>query len=168
MMSINYRQLNKVTIKNMHLLLRIDDLFDHVQGSSFFLKIDLCFGYHQLKFWDIDIPKSVFSTHYGYYDFLVISFCLTNAPAAFMDLMNRVIDEYLDSFIIVFIDDILISSQTKEEHEQHLRLTLKLLRIYHLYAKFRKCEFWLTLVTFLGHVVSIRVWRWTPRRLRLL
>ncbi|XP_069145837.1 uncharacterized protein [Solanum lycopersicum] len=153
-MCIDYRQLNKVTIKNKYPLPRIDDLFDQLQGSSFFSKIDLRSGYHQLRVRDRDVPKTAFRTRYGHYEFLVMSFGLTNAPAAFMDLMNRVFREYLDSFVIVFIDDILIYSKTKEEHEQHLRLTLQVLRQHQLYAKFSKCEFWLRSVTFLGHVVS--------------
>ena len=109
-MCIDYWYLNKVTIKNRYPLPRIDDLFDQLQGSIFFSKIDLRLGYHHLRVRYGDIPKTTFRTRYGHYEFLVMSFGLTNAPAAFMDLMNRVIDEYLDSFIIVFIDDILISS----------------------------------------------------------
>ncbi|WP_423778398.1 reverse transcriptase family protein, partial [Campylobacter jejuni] len=141
-------------MKNKYPLPRIDDLFDQLQGSSFLSKIDLRSGYHQLRVRDGDVPKTAFRTRYGHYEFLVMSFGLTNAPAAFMDLMNRVFREYLDSFVIVFIDDILIYSKTKEEHEQHLRLTLQVLRQHQLYAKFSKCEFWLRSVTFLGHVVS--------------
>ena len=104
--------------------LRIDDLFNQLQRSSFFSKIDLCLGYHQLKVRDGDIPKVAFRARYGHYEFLVISFCLTNAYAAFMNLINRVFHEYLGSFVIVFIDDILIYSRPKEEHGQHFRLTL--------------------------------------------
>ena len=101
-----------------------------------------------------DIPKMAFRTRYGHYEFLVMPFGLTNAPAAFMDMMNKVFKDYLDKFVVVFIDDILISSKTKEEHEEHLRLTLKRLQEHQLYAKFSKCEFWLEQVTFLGHIVS--------------
>ena len=153
-MCIDYGQLNKVTTKNKYPLLRIDDLFDQLQGSSFFSKIDLRFGHHRLRVRDEDIPKTAFPTLYGHYEFLVLSFNLTNAPAIFMDLMNRVFHEYLDSFVIVFIDDIHIYSNTKEEHEQHMRLTLQVLRQHQLYAKFSKCEFCLRSVTFMGHVVS--------------
>ena len=117
-MCIDYRKLKKITISKKYPLPRID-LFDKLQGSSLFSKNDLHSGYHQLRVWDGDIPKATFYTHYGHYEFLVMSFGLTNAPAGFMDLMNMVFHEYLDSFIIVFIDDILIYSKTKEEHEQH-------------------------------------------------
>ena len=151
---IDYRQLNKVTVKNKYPLPRIDDLFDQLQGSQCFSKIDLHSGYHQLKIKSEDIPKTAFRTRYGHYEFLVMSFGLTNAPAAFMDLMNRVFKPFLDHFVIVFIDDILVYSKNREEHEQHLRLALQTLREYELYAKFSKCEFWLDNVTFLGHVIS--------------
>ena len=118
----------KVTIKNKYPLPRIDDLFDQLQGSSFFSKIDLRSGYHQLRVKDGDVTKTAFRTLYGHYEFLVMSFGLTNAPSAFIDLINRVFCEYLYSFVILFIDDILIYSKTKEEHEQHLTLTLQVLR----------------------------------------
>ena len=111
-MCVYYRQLNKVTIKNKYQLPRIDDLFDQLQGSCFFSEIDLRSGYHQLRVRDGDVPKTAFRTRYGHYEFLVMSFGLTNALATFMDLMNRFFREYLDSFIIVFIDDILIYSKT--------------------------------------------------------
>ena len=129
-------------------------MFDQLQGSSFFSKIDLRSGYHRLRVRDGGIPKTAFRILFGHYEFLVISFGLTNSPVVFMDLMKRVFREYLDSFVIVFIDDILIFSKTKEEHEHHLRLTLQVLRQHQLYAKFSKCEFWLRSMTFLGHVVT--------------
>ncbi|KAI3811011.1 hypothetical protein L1987_20725 [Smallanthus sonchifolius] len=153
-MCIDYRELNKLTIKNRYPLPRIDDLFDQLQGSSFYSKIDLRSGYHQLKIQEEDIPKTAFRTRYGHYEFLVMPFGLTNAPAVFMDLMNRVCKPYLDKFVIVFIDDILIYSRTKEEHEYHLKLILELLRNEKLYAKFSKCEFWIQEVHFLGHVIN--------------
>ncbi|KAK9075551.1 hypothetical protein SSX86_003876 [Deinandra increscens subsp. villosa] len=153
-MCIDYRELNKVTIKNRYPLPRIDDLFDQLQGSSYFSKIDLRSGYHQLRVRDEDVPKTAFRTRYGHYEFLVMPFGLTNAPAVFMDLMNRVCKPYLDKFVIVFIDDILIYSKTKEEHEEHLRLILELLRKEQLYAKFSKCDFWIREVQFLGHIVD--------------
>ncbi|KAI3494636.1 hypothetical protein L1887_40553 [Cichorium endivia] len=153
-MCIDYRELNKLTVKNRYPLPRIDDLFDQLQGSSYFSKINLRSGYHQLRVQEEDIPKTAFRTRYGHYEFVVMPFGLTNAPAVFMDLMNRVCRPFLDKFVIVFIDDILIYSRSKEEHGQHLRLILELLRKEKLYAKFSKCEFWIRKVDFLGHVVS--------------
>ncbi|KAI3672993.1 hypothetical protein L6452_39099 [Arctium lappa] len=153
-MCIDYRELNKVTIKNRYSLPRIDDLFDQLQGACYFSKIDLRSGYHQLKVREEDIPKTAFRTRYGHYEFLVMPFGMTNAPATFMDLMNRVCKPYLDKFVIVFIDDILIYSRTEKEHEQHLQAVLSLLKREKLYAKFSKCEFWLREVQFLGHVVT--------------
>ncbi|GJT08211.1 putative reverse transcriptase domain-containing protein [Tanacetum coccineum] len=143
-----------ITIKNRYPLPRIDDLFDPLQGSRVYSKIDLRYGYHQLRVRDEDIPKTVFRTRYGHYEFQVMPFGLTNAPTVFMDLMNRVCRLYLDKFIIVFIDDILIYSKTKEEHDAHLRLILELLKKEELYAKFSKCDFWLSNVQFLGHVID--------------
>ena len=147
-------ELNKLTVKNRYPLPRIDDLFDQLQGKTVFSKIDLRSGYHQLRIKEEDIPKTAFRTRYGHYEFMVMSFGLTNAPAAFMDLMNRVFKDFLDKFVIVFIDDILVYSSTEEEHEHHLRLVLQRLREHRLYAKFSKCEFWLPQVAFLGHVVG--------------
>jgi len=153
-MCIDYRELNKLTVKNRYPLPRIDDLFDQLQGAKYFSKIDLRSGYHQLRVREEDVPKTAFSTRYGHFEFLVMPFGLTNAPAVFMDLMNRVCKPYLDKSIIVFIDDILIYSKTKKEHEIHLREALELLRAEKLYGKFSKCEFWLEEVKFLGHVVD--------------
>nr|XP_043630277.1 uncharacterized protein LOC122601561 [Erigeron canadensis] len=153
-MCIDYRELNKVTIKNKYPLPRIDDLFDQLQGASYFSKIDLRSGYHQLKVRDEDIPKTAFRTRYGHFEFVVMPFGLTNAPAAFMDLMNRVCRPMLGKSVIVFIDDILIYSKSSSDHEVHLREVLETLRREKLYAKFSKCEFWLREVQFLGHVVN--------------
>jgi hypothetical protein len=153
-MCIDYRELNKITVKNKYPLPRIDDLFDQLQGAQIFSKIDLRSGYHQLKIRREDIPKTAFRTRYGHYEFLVMPFGLANAPAAFMDLMNRVFREFLDQFVVVFIDDILIYSKNLEEHEDHLRIVLQKLRDEQLYAKFSKCEFWLEKISFLGHVIS--------------
>ncbi|GJY22453.1 reverse transcriptase, partial [Tanacetum coccineum] len=143
-----------ITIRNRYPLPRIDDLFDQLQGAKYFSKIDLRSGYHQLRVREQDISKTAFRTRYGHYEFLVMPFGLTNAPAVFMDLMNRIFYEYLDKFGIVFIDDILFYSKSEEEHEQHLRIVLEILRQKKLYAKFSKCEFWLQQVAFLGHIVS--------------
>ncbi|KAJ9552821.1 LOW QUALITY PROTEIN: hypothetical protein OSB04_016866 [Centaurea solstitialis] len=153
-MCIDYRGLNKVTIKNRYPLPRIDDLFDQLQGASWFSKIDLRSGYHHLRVKEADIHKTAFRTRYGHFEFLVMPFGLTNAPAAFMDLMNRVCRPMLDRSVIVFIDDILVYSKTKEDHVVHLREVLEVLRKERLYAKFSKCAFWLEEVQFLGHVVN--------------
>nr|GEZ72744.1 retrotransposon protein, putative, Ty3-gypsy subclass [Tanacetum cinerariifolium] len=153
-MCIDYRELNKLTIKNKYPLPRIDDLFDQLQGSSVYSKIDLRSGYHQLRIREEDIPITTFKTRYGHYEFQVMLFGLTNAPAMFMDLMNRVCKPYLDKFVIVFIDDIMIYSKNKEEHGEHLKTILKLPKDEKLYAKFSKCDFWLNSVQFLGHVID--------------
>jgi hypothetical protein len=150
----SYRSLNVVTIKNKCTLPRIEDLFDQMRGARVFSKIDLRSSYHQMKIRPSDIPKTAFSTRYGLYEFTVMSFGLTNAPAYFMNLMNKVFMEYLDRFVVVFIDDILIYSKNDSDHEEHLRLVLQKLRDNQLYAKFGKCEFWLDEVPFLGHIIS--------------
>ena len=151
---IDYRSLNEVTIKNKYPLPKIEDLFDQLNGAKVFSKIDLRSGYYQLKIRPQDIPKTAFVTRYGLYECTVMSFGLTNAPAYFMYLMNKVFMEYLDRFVVVFIDDILVFSKTEKEHEQHLRMVLDKLREHQLYAKFSKCEFWLREVGFLGHVMT--------------
>ncbi|GJZ90365.1 putative reverse transcriptase domain-containing protein [Tanacetum coccineum] len=148
------RELNNLTIKNRYPLPRIDDLFNQLQESQYFSKIDLRSEYHQLRVHNDDIPKTAFRTRYGHFEFTVMPFGLTNAPTVFMDLMNRVCRPYLDKFVIVFIDDILIYCKTWEEHEVHLGLVLELLKKGKLYAKFSKCEFWLQKVQFLGHVIN--------------
>jgi hypothetical protein len=153
-MCVDYQSLNEVTIKNKYPLMWIEDNFDQMKGASVFSKIDLRSGYHQLKIRESDIPKTTFHTRYGLYEYTVMSFWLMNAPASFMYLMNKVFMEYLDNFVVVFIDDILIFLKTEEEHETHLRLVLEKLRAHQLYTKFSKCEFWLSEVAFLGHVIS--------------
>jgi hypothetical protein len=151
---VDYRALNEVTVKNKYPLPRIDDLFDQLRGACVFSKIDLRSGYHQLKVRECDIPKTAFVLRYCLYEFTVMSFGLTNAPAYFMYMMNKVFMEYLDKFIVVFIDDILVYSRNEEEHEGHLRLILQKLQNHKLYAKLSNCEFWLKQVAFLGHIIS--------------
>jgi hypothetical protein len=150
-MCIDYRTLNSMTIKNKYPLPRIEDLLDRLKKAKFFSRIDLRLGYHQMKIREQDIPKTAFTTRYGLYEFVVVSFGLTNAPAYFMKLMNKVFMEELDRFVVVFIDDILIYSESTEEH---LRVMLERLRQQKLYAKFSKCEFWMEKVAFLGHMLS--------------
>jgi hypothetical protein len=151
---VDYRALNEVTDKNKYPLPRIDDLFDQLCAVCVFFKIDLRSRYHQLKILECDIPKTTFVSRYGLYEYTVVSFGLTNAPAYFMYLMNKVFMEYLDKFVVVFIDDILVYSRSEEEHEKHLCLALQNLQEPRLYAKFSKCEFWMKQVAFLGHVIS--------------
>ena len=138
---IDYRKLNMVTIKNRYPLLRIDDLFDQLRGARVYSRIDLLTGYHQLRVRDTNIPKTTFRTCYGHFEFTVMPFGLMNVPAAFMDPMHRVFQPYLDQFVVVFVEDVLIYSQSEWEHEYHLRMVLQLLRDHQLYAKFSKCEF---------------------------
>jgi hypothetical protein len=145
-----------VNIKNKYPLPRIEDLFDQMRGVRVFSKIDLRSGYHQMKIRPSDIPKTAFSTRYGLYEFTVMSFGLTNAPAYFMNLMNKVFMEYLDRFVVVFIDGILIYSKNDSDREEHLRMVLQKLRDNQLYAKFSKCEFWLDEVPFIRHIISKR------------
>jgi len=151
---IDYLQLNKVTVKNRYPLPRINDLFDQLKGVKVFSKIDLRSGYYHMRIKGQDVLKTAIRTRDGHFEFLVLPFGLTNAPALFMDLMNRVFQPYLDKFVVVFIDDILVYSKSYEEHELHLRQTLQTLRSHKLYAKLDRCDFWLKELTFLGHVVS--------------
>jgi hypothetical protein len=151
---VDYRPLNAVTIKNKYPLPCIDIQFDQLAGAKVFSKIDLRSGYHQIKIRSSDIPKIAFSTRYGLYKYLVMSFGLTDAPAYFMYLMNSIFMQELDKFVVVFIDDILIYSKNLEDHANHLHVVLQKLRDHHLYAKFSKCEFWLDTVKFLGHTIS--------------
>jgi hypothetical protein len=153
-MCVDYRSLNKVTIKNKYPMPQIDDLFDQMKGASVFSKNDLGSGYHQLRIQEADIPTTTFRTRYGLYEYTVMSFGLMNAPAYFMYLVNKVVMEYLDKFVVVFINGILVYSKTEEEHEEHLRLILEKLRTNQLCAKFSKSKFWLMQVAFLSHVIS--------------
>ena len=151
-MCVDYRSLNEVTIKNKYPLPRIEDMFDQLRRDKVFSKIDLRPAYHQLRIRPSDILKTTFTSRYGLYEYTVMFFGLTNAPAYFMYLMNKVFMEYLDKFVVVFIDDILVYTKNEEEHEDHLRLVLQKLRENQLYAKLSKCEFWLDEVSFLGHI----------------
>jgi len=153
-MCVDYRSLNAVIIKNKYPLPRINILSNQLARAKVFSKIDLRSGYHQIKIRLEDIPKIAFSTRYGLYEYLVMSFGLTNAPAYFMYLMNSVFMAELDRFMVVFIDDILVYSENEEDHAEHLRIVLTRVREHKLYAKFSKCEFWLRKVPFLGHVLS--------------
>jgi hypothetical protein len=151
---IDFRQLNKVTIKNKYPLPRIDDLFDQLKDARIFSKIDLRLGYHQVRIKEEDISKTTFRTRYGHYEFTVVPFGLSNAPVVFMCLMNGVFREYLDKFVIVFLDDILVYSKSEEEHEHHLRMVLQVLREHQLYAKLSKCSFYQNIIHYLGHIIS--------------
>jgi hypothetical protein len=150
---IDYRQLNKMTIKNKYPLPRIDDLFDQLRGATIFSKIELRFGYHHAQIKYEDIHKTVFRTRYGHYEFVVVPFGLTNAPTTFMCLMNNIFKKLLDRFVLVFIDDVLIYSKNREEHEEHLKLVLQVLREHQLYVKLSKCDFFQKQVHYLGHVI---------------
>ena len=153
-MCIDYRKLNKITIKNKYPFPRIDDLFDQLQGTSYFSKIYLWLRYHQLRVRGEYIPKMNFRTRYIHYEFLVMYFGLTNAPTTFMDFMNRVFQNYLDSFVIVFIDDILGYSKCEDDHMGHLRILLHVLKEHQIFPKYSKCEFLLRSVVFLCHIIS--------------
>jgi hypothetical protein len=170
---VDYRLLNAVTIKNKYPLPRIDILIGQLAGAQVFSKIDLHSGYHQIKIRAEDIPKTTFMMRYGLYEYLVMSFGLTNALTYFMYLMNSVFMSELDKFVVVFIDGILIYSRSMEKHVEHLQIVLQRLQEHQLYAKFSKCEFWIKEVPFLGHVVSPEgiavdpgkvkeVWEWKP------
>jgi hypothetical protein len=153
-MCIDYRALNEVTIKNKYPLPRIEDLFEQLSRASVFSMIDLRSDYHQLRIRPSDIPKTTFITKYELYEFTVMSFSLMNAPSFFMNLMNSVFMDYLDKFVVVSIDDILIYSQSEEEHVDHMKIVLQRLREHQLYAKLSKCDFWIDEVLFLGHIIN--------------
>jgi hypothetical protein len=153
-MCVDYRPLNEVTIKNKYPLPRIDIFFDQLTGARVFPKIDLRSSYHQIHIRSEDIPKTAFTMRYGLFEYLVMSFGLTNAPAHFTYLMKLVFMPELDKFVVVFIDDMLIYSKNKEEHAKHLQIMLTSLREHQLYARFSKCAFWLEEIQFLGHVLS--------------
>jgi hypothetical protein len=151
---IDFRQLNKVTVKNKYPLPRIDDLFDQVKDAKIFSNIDIRSGYHHVRIKEYDINKTTFRTRYGHYEFTVVPFGLSNVPVVFMCLMNGVFREYLDKFVIVFLDDILIYYKLEEYHEHHLSMVLQVLREHQLYAKLRKCSFYQKQIYYLGHIIS--------------
>ena len=151
---VDYRGLNKLTIKNKFPLPRVDDIFDHLHGSKIFSKIDLKSGYHQIQIKESNIEKTGFRSRLGYYEYVVMPFGLTNAPATFMTLMNSFFRGHLDKFVIVFMDDILIYSKNVEEHKQHFKQIFEILRTNQLYAKLSKCAFFTSYVEFLGHLIS--------------
>jgi len=153
-MCVDYWPLIKVTIKNRYPLPRIDDLMDQLVGAEVFSKIYLRSGYHQIRVKAEDVSKTAFRMRYGHYEFSVMPFGMTNAPGVFMEYMNRIFHPYLDKFVVVFIDDILVYSKLEEEHAEHLRVVLQVLKEKRLFAKLSKCEFWLREVSFLGHVIS--------------
>jgi hypothetical protein len=151
---IDFRQLNKVTVKNKYPLLRIDDLFDQLKDAKIFSKIYLKSGYHQVRIKDEDISKITFRTRYGHYALIVVSFGLSYTHVAFMFLMNGVLRDYLDKFVIVFLDDILVYSKSEEEHEQYIRMVLQVLREHQLYSKLSKCSFYQEQIHYLGNIIS--------------
>jgi hypothetical protein len=153
-MCVDYMALNKKTIKNRYPIPRIDELMDELQGAKYFSKIDLCSGYHQIRVREQDIPKKTFCCHYGHYEFLVMPFGLTNAPATFQSCMNQTFNKHLCKYVLVFFDDILIYSKTWEEHLQHVDEVLRILVEQSFYAKLSKCEFGMTKLLYLGHVIG--------------
>ena len=155
-------------MKNKYPLPRIKDLLDQLKEAGVFSKINLQSWYYQLRVKDVDVSKTTFRTRYGHYELLVIPFGFTNAPASFMDMMNRVFRPYLDQFVVVFIDDILEYSRDEQEHEQHLKIVLQTLREKILYVKLRKCEFWIKEVSFLGHIVSAEGIRVDPAKIEVV
>ncbi|KAK5775501.1 hypothetical protein PVK06_043398 [Gossypium arboreum] len=162
---IDYHHLNKVTIKNKYSFPRIDDFFYQLKGATVFSKIDLRSGYYQLRVKDSNVPKTTFRTRYSHYEFLVMPFGLANAPTIFMDLMSQIFRPYLDRFVVVFIDDILIYSRDEFEHAEHLIIVLQTLRDKQLFVKFSKCEFWLREVGFFRHIISTEGIRVDPSKI---
>ena len=141
-------------IKNRYLLPRIDDLFDQIHGATILSKIDLSSSYHQVKIKDKDIFTTTFRTRYGHYEFVVMPFGLTDGTTTFMCLMNSILGKYLEKFVVLFIDNILFYSETKEEHDEHLKIILQVLREHQLHAKFNKCDFYRDKIQYLGHIIS--------------
>eukprot|EP00253_Pinus_taeda_P020750 PITA_20750 len=167
-MCIDYRQLNKLTVKNKYPLPRIDELFDQVKGATVFSKIDLRSRYHQIRIMEEDVAKTAFRTRCGHYEFVVLPFGLTNAPTTFMCLMNSVFHKYLDKFVLIFIDDTLIYSRNIQEHEEHLRLVLQTVREHQLYTKYRKCDFYKEQIQYLGHIITKEGIAVDPEKIRTI
>ena len=167
-MCIDYRALNNITIKNRYPLPRVDEMFDRLSRAKYFTKLDLRAGYWQIRIAEADIPKTAFRTRYGHHEWLVMPFGLTNAPATFQTLMNRILHQFLDQFVVVYLDDILVYSNTLEEHMAHLRAVLQKLRENQLYSKVSKCEFGRQQVEYLGHIVGEGTIRMDPAKLKTL
>ena len=153
-MCVDYRALNKQTIKNRYALPRIDDLVDQLSGARYFTSLDLAQGYHQIRVTAEDVPKTAFRTPLGHFEYLVLPFGLTNAPATFQSLMNDVFREHLGHSALVYLDDILVFSKTASEHVKHVEEVLSLLRKHSLYAKKRKCQFMTNELLYLGHIIG--------------
>ena len=162
----DYRYLNKITIKNRYPLPRIDDLLDSISGAKYFSSLDLTSGYYQIRITDEDVPKTAFRTPFGLYQFKVLTFGLTNAPATFQSVMNDMLREFVNDFVVVYLDDILIYSKSAEEHERHLRKVLQKLREHKFYANLKKCEFMKQEIAFLGHIVGVNGIKVDPRKVQ--
>jgi hypothetical protein len=160
--------LNKVTIKNKYHFPRIDDFFDLLKGARIFSNIDLRSCYHQVRIKEEYISKKTFNTIYGHHEFMAVPFGLSNAPAIFMCLMNGVFREYLEKFVIVFLDDILIYSKSKEDHEKHMRMVLQVLRKHKLYAKLSKCIFYQKKIHYLEHIISAKGIAMDPEKIEVI
>ena len=167
-MCVDFRALNQLTIKNKYPLPRVDELFDQLGGARYFTELDLRSGYHQIRIREQDVPKSAFRTKFGHYEFLVLSFGLTNAPAMFMSHMDEVLHPYIGKFIVVFLDDILIYSKTKKEHLEHLTKVFDLLQANQLYAKQSKCDFFMKQIHYLGHIVSSNGIQMDPAKVEVI
>ena len=165
---VDYRMLNKLTIKNRYPLPRIPELMDRLKGASVFSKIDLRSGYHQIRVKDEHVERTAFNTRYGQFEFLVMPFGLTNAPATFMTLMNQIFHDYLDDFVVVFLDDVLIYSKSMSDHVLHVEKVLSLLREHKLFAKISKCEFGVKQVEYLGHIVSEEGMAVDPKKIAVI
>ena len=167
-MCVDYRALNRLTVKNSYPLPRIGDIFDQLSGSKYFTKIDLRQGYHQIRLSESSIPLTAFRTRYGHYEFSVLPFGLANAPASFMTLMNDVFRNELDKFVIVYLDDILVYSRTWEEHLKHIHVVLTKLREQRLYGKISKCKFGMQEVEYLGHILQPSGLRADPHKTTII